>query len=658
MTHLPAAVRRLGAPRLTLILPGALTAYLANDAGGFFPGTVGLATVVLALLLMLRMTTAGRPVAGWGRGAAVVAGAAALLASWVLASALWSNAPMRAVVEFDRVLLYLLGFALMATFPRRPGDVSVALRWVLLAIVATAIVGLATRLYPDIFSVTAGREPSRLAHPLTYWNALSVFCALGMVLALHAASGEREPAAVRIAAVAALPVLAVAGYFPFSRGGIATAVIGALAYVALARPRRLLLTLITAGPAVAVAIASAYGAEALATDAYARTPGPEQGRHVALVIVLAAAGAALARLALLPVERRLDALRVAPRVRRALPAVGAAAALAAVALALALHAPDRVRAQYRAFVDGNVVQATADTRSRLGSVGNNGRVDIWRVDLSRFRSAPVIGSGAGTFQLAWERERPGDTRVVDGHSLYLETAAELGVVGLALLAIVLVALLAGPARLLTSAERHAAAAVLAAAGALLVHAGIDWDWEMPALFIWLFMAAGAAHALPGGSARRVAPGRLARVLAGLACLLLALTPLMVTVSQSRLQTAGRAFERGDCATAVDASLASLDVLGVRPEPFELIGYCDLRAGRPELAVAAMEAARRRDPEAWQYAYGLAVARALAGRDPRPAIEAAARLNPREARIRALARALDSDRPQRWRRAAVRARLPF
>jgi hypothetical protein len=211
MSQMLARARRLGAPRLELMVPGAVTAYVANEAGGFFPGSVGLAAAVMALLLVLRMTAGRHPVAGWGRGAALVGGAGALLASWVLASALWSDAPARAIVEFDRVLLYLLGFAFIATFPRRPGDLSVLLRWLLVAIVATAIVGLATRLYPDVFTAPAGRQPSRLAHPLTYWNAMSVFCALGAVLALHAASGEREPPAVRIAAVAALPVLAVAG---------------------------------------------------------------------------------------------------------------------------------------------------------------------------------------------------------------------------------------------------------------------------------------------------------------------------------------------------------------------------------------------------------------------------------------------------------------
>src|SRR3712207_8288805 len=40
--------------------------------------------------------------------------------------------------EFDRVLLYTLALCLMATFSWRPGDLGVALRWVLVAMVALA----------------------------------------------------------------------------------------------------------------------------------------------------------------------------------------------------------------------------------------------------------------------------------------------------------------------------------------------------------------------------------------------------------------------------------------------------------------------------------------------------------------------------------------
>ena len=76
-----------------------------------------------------------------------------------------------------------------------------------------------------------------------------------------------------------------------------------------------------------------------------------------------------------------------------------------------------------------------------------------------------------------------------------------------------------------------------------------------------------------------------------------------------------------------------------------------------LAVLAMNAARARDPDAWQYAYGSAVARALAGDDPRPAIADALRLNPKEPLVLRLARAMDTDSEARWRRAAARAKIP-
>ena len=628
------------------------------DAGGYFPDVVAIVAVLLTVALLLRITVARHPLAGWGRTTTVVAGAGALLASWTLASALWSDAPARATLEFDRTLMLLLGFVLLATFPRRLGDLSVLLRWVVLAMVGIAVVGLATRLYPDVFVAVAGRQPSRLAHPLTYWNAMSVFCALGAVLALHLASGEREGAAVRIAAGAALPVLAVAAYFPFSRGGVAVAALGIAAYVVLARPRRLLLTLVTAGPAVAVALVAAYHAEALATNDYALPPGPEQGHRLALILLAAGAGAALLRLALLPLERRLDMIRLTPRVQRALALAAVAAVGVVVVGAFTLDAPDRAREQYRAFVSGNVVQESADTRQRLTASGNNGRVDVWRVDWRAFAAAPLHGSGAGTFQLEWERERPTALRRVDGHSLYLETLAELGAVGLGLLAVVLGAVVFGFARLLRGPERHAAAAALAAGIALLAHAGIDWDWEMPVLFAWLFMAAGVACARSADAAARPSPRRLARLGAGLGCLVLALTPVLVARSQASIESAHAAFATGDCATAVDAALDGAEVLPIRPEPFELLGYCDLRAGRTDLAVTAMEAARSRDPAAGPSASGLAVARGLAGRDPRPAIGEAQRLNPREPRVAELARAFDSDRPASWRRAAAQAKLPF
>ena len=66
------------------------------------------------------------------------------------------------------------------------------------------------------------------------------------------------------------------------------------------------------------------------------------------------------------------------------------------------------------------------------------------------------------------------------HSLVLEQAAELGIVGLLAFA----AMLAGAVMAGRRALQHdpaAAAGACAAALAWLLHASIDWDWQLPAV---------------------------------------------------------------------------------------------------------------------------------------------------------------------------------
>ena len=110
----PAAVA--GRRSWHVAVPGALTGYLAFASGGFFPGQVAVGAAALALVLLLRLTVAHRPLEGWSAGAAAVAVLATLLAVWTLVSAAWADAPARALFEFDRTLLYLLAFAVMACF--------------------------------------------------------------------------------------------------------------------------------------------------------------------------------------------------------------------------------------------------------------------------------------------------------------------------------------------------------------------------------------------------------------------------------------------------------------------------------------------------------------------------------------------------------------
>ena len=124
----------------------------------------------------------------------------------------------------------------------------------------------------------------------------------------------------------------------------------------------------------------------------------------------------------------------------------------------------------------------------------------WHVAWQEVADAPLIGRGAGTFELSWLGQQPIDRSVVDAHSLYLETLAELGVVGLVLLALAL----APP---LVVALRHGRAP--AAAGgyvAFLFHAGIDWDWEMPAVTVAGLLCGSAILVAAHGARRPDGPG--------------------------------------------------------------------------------------------------------------------------------------------------------
>jgi O-antigen ligase len=159
-------------------------------------------------------------------------------------------------------------------------------------------------------------------------------------------------------------------------------------------------------------------------------------------------------------------------------------------------------------------------QSRFGD-----RPDFWHAAISDTRAHPVAGSGAGSFDDYWlaHRNVPADAR--DAHSLYLESLAELGPVGLLLVLGVLIPPLAA-----VVIVRTEPAVAVAAGGytAFLVHAGLDWDWEMPATTL-AGLACGAALL---AAARPLSPPlsrrtRAAGVVAALTLCVLALIIVLV-----------------------------------------------------------------------------------------------------------------------------------
>jgi len=312
-----------------------------------------------------------------------------------------------------------------------------------------------------LFARAAGLEGGRMSWPVTYANGLGVFAVLGLLL-----TAGLELPRPRLA-TAACAVLGAAAYLTYSR----TALLVGAGAAALLVARRAPAARGIAGAALGVAAVAAL-------DAVGGTSGPS----LVPALVLGA-GAAFA---LPPLEVRI------PR-RLALAAVVALAAVAAfvaqpIAARFAAPAPDSRDAH------------------RLLDVSGHGRADLWRTAWREAADHPLLGGGAGSWPRAYAAQRHTLDGPANAHSLYLETFAELGIVGLALLVAAFATAVRGP---------PAAVAVLAAFAAATA---IDWDWQLPAVTIPALVAAAAGRTRgpPLRASLALAPVALAvGVLAGL-----------------------------------------------------------------------------------------------------------------------------------------------
>jgi hypothetical protein len=121
-----------------------------------------------------------------------------------------------------------------------------------------------------------------------------------------------------------------------------------------------------------------------------------------------------------------------------------------------------------------------DDPSRLSTFSLTNRNLLWSVAWREGVAHPLQGTGAGSFDEYWYRHRKAVLDSNSPHSLYLQTFAEAGLVGLLLLGITLVT------PLLVAIRARSSALVPSLAGAVaafLLHAGTDWDLLVPGLTV-------------------------------------------------------------------------------------------------------------------------------------------------------------------------------
>jgi tetratricopeptide (TPR) repeat protein len=282
---------------------------------------------------------------------------------------------------------------------------------------------------------------------------------------------------------------------------------------------------------------------------------------------------------------------------------------------------------YTAFKDENPAPASSGSRGdlnrRLFTLRSNGRIDYWQASWDQNQERPLLGQGAGSFEQYWLRERPFPSQIHDAHGLYAETLGEIGWIGLGLLVLTLgLPLLAA----LRARGDPLAPGAFGALTAYVAHAGVDWDWEMPA--VTLVGLSCAAVLLIG--ARAYQPQRLTISNPGRVAILLALAAvtafsLVGLVGNRALLNAQDAADDARWNEAAREARTAIDWAPWSGSAWRDLGRAQLGLGRSEEARSSLLKAVRKDPRDWYAWYYLGFT--SRGSKRLRAYTRAARLNP-------------------------------
>jgi hypothetical protein len=600
VTTASAAVARTGGLELGRAALGVAIglglAGIAFDNGGYFPTAWSWGALV-ALTVIAGVLVLGDAVRPSALALAALGGLAGL-GVWTWLALLWSDDPAATVLEGQRMLLYVAVLAALVLLVRR-SNAPVVLAATLVAIFLASGYGLLTRLFPERLGVYDAVAAHRLEEPLTYWNALGVFAGMGALLALGFTARGRSLAG-RVLAGATLPLFFSTIYFTFSRGAWVAIAIG-LAVAVAADPRRLqlLLAALVLAPASALAVLVSSRQDALTRTDAPLSAATHDGHQLAVYLLVLVTVSALVALGLTLAERR-----IAPPHRVRLAFGGALVVVAVVSL-LAVFVRyggpvTLVNKGYDAFTTTSG-ETPVNLNERLFTLSGSYRSELWHVAWDDYRDHPILGSGPGTYEQYWNQHRPLQHKVRDAHNLYLEVLAELGPVGLLLLLLALGA----PLVAAVLARGHPLAPLaLAAYVAFLVHASVDWDWEMTAVTI---AALACAAALLGAADRRDAPRLLSPSVRGVgvvASLVLAVLAFVGVIGASALSASDDALTKGRYDEAASQARKAARWWRWSPDPWRQLGDAQSAAGDDNAAQASYRKALSKDGSDWSLWYDL------------------------------------------------------
>jgi hypothetical protein len=216
--------------------------------------------------------------------------------------------------------------------------------------------------------------------------------------------------------------------------------------------------------------------------------------------------------------------------------------------------------------------------------------------------------------------------VRDAHSLYVETLSELGVVGLALLAVLLgVPLVAA----FGARASPLVPAALGAYSAFVLHNAVDWDWELSGVAL-TGLFAGSLLLLPRRptAERRLPPAARAATAAGAA--ILGAFAVAAAIGNSALHHATSANDQHRYAVAATHARLARRWMRWSPAPLLALGEAQLGLGDVHAATATFRRAISMDERSW--VAWLDLAASTEGTERRRAVARARALYPRSPEI--------------------------
>jgi hypothetical protein len=554
--------------------------------------------LVIWAVVALGFATGLLPRARPSRVALILAGALAAYVAWTGLSLAWSESAERTTAELARGLDYLGLLVLLGSVLDRRLWRSAAAGLAVGAITVCAL-SVASRLFPGGFppdTVDRLFATDRLSYPFGYWNAVAAWGAMTCAICLVWGAND-GPVWRRALWMAGLPIAGTMIYLSYSRAGVGGVVVALIAVLAFSRRRWV--ALVEAGVAgfgVAVVIATIR-----AHPQIAHATGTRGAGSVLAVLLFACALSAFS--AWLCSIGRGD--------RWGLPRSGArwfAGACTVVAVVLGIgFGPHLISKGWHEFRNPALPSAGSNPTQRLTTLSGT-RYNLWSVAVGAFDNHLLTGTGAGTYEFVWNRNQKDTEFVLNAHSIWFETMAELGVPGL----IAMIAFAAGAVAVLVRVRRRARRPMtVAAAGApaaafvvFLLHASVDWMWQSTAIAVLALAGVAAASA-------RLASGKLqlrwwGRGAIALAAALAAVAQIPGIQSTLELRRSQAAEQRGDGPHALAWAHAA-----VNSEPWAATTYDQLalvQESAGNLAAAAADLRHAIANEPTDYTHWLLLAR--------------------------------------------------